>query len=206
MLDLMQQGGPMLWVLGVISLTAATIFFERMFYLHRVQIKTTDFLKGIFNIVRKGNTVEAVTLCEETPGPVAHMVRVAILEKNRGPEQVQRTMQEVGLSEIPRLEKNLSILLTLAQVCPLVGLLGTVLGMAQILHVIHDKAPLIHAGDLGGGLWQALLSTAAGLVVAIPSHVGHNFLVSRVEAIVLDMERSFTEVTIFFANLKETGT
>lgn len=201
MIEMLHQGGPLLWLIGLCSVGVVAIFLQRLYHLHRAHIGTGDFLKGIFNNVQRGNVVEAVSICEETPGPVAQMVRAAILEHRQGPGRVQQVMEEVGLTEIARLEKNLTLLLTLAQTAPLLGLLGTVVGMMQVLAQIQQKAPLVQAGDLGGGLWQALLSTAAGLAVAIPAYAGYNFLVSRVEAIVVDMERAFAEVMVFLAQV-----
>ncbi|HMO52346.1 MAG TPA: MotA/TolQ/ExbB proton channel family protein [Kiritimatiellia bacterium] len=193
-IDILGQGGPVMWLIAAIGATAAIVFLQRLFHLHRAQIKTTDFIRGIFTIVNKGNIVEAVSQCEETPGPVAQMVRMAILEREQGPERVRQVMREVGLAEIPRLERNLSLLLTLGQIAPLAGLLGTVLGMLEILAGITAQAPQVYAGDLSHGLWSALLTTAAGLGAAIPIYAGYNLLVSRVESILLDMERVFGEV------------
>lgn len=193
---ILTQGGAVMYLIAAIAVAAALVFLQRAFHLHRAQIKTVDFIRGIFNIVNKGNIVEAVSQCEETPGPVAQMVRMAILEREQGPERVRQVMQEVGLAEIPRLEKNLSLLLTLGQLAPLAGLLGTVLGMVQMLAAMTVHAPQVYAEDLSGGLYGALLTTAAGLAVAIPVHAGHQFLVSRVESILLDMERVFGEVMV----------
>ena len=203
MLELFHRGGPTMWVIGAISVLALMIFLQRLFHLHRAQIKTGDFLSGIFTVMGRGNAVEAISICEETPGPVAQIVRAAILERGGGRDRIQQVMEEIGLAEIPRLEKNLLMLLTLAQIAPMAGLLGTVLGMMQVLLEIQEKAPLIHAGDLGGGLWQALISTAAGLTVAIPAYAGYNFLVGRVETILLDMERAFAEVVVFLTSAEQ---
>jgi len=205
MLELIDKGGPTMWVIGAISVLALTIFLQRLFHLHRAQIKTGDFLSGIFTVMGRGNAVEAISICEETPGPVAQIVRAAILERGGGRDRIQKVMEEVGLAEIPRLEKNLLLLLTFAQIAPMAGLLGTVLGMMQVLLAIEAKAPLIHAGDLGGGLWQALISTAAGLAVAIPTYAGYNFLVGRVETILLEMERAFAEVLVFLTSADQQG-
>jgi biopolymer transport protein ExbB len=201
----MQRGGPAMWLLLACSLTAFTVFLERLLHLHRAQIKSADFLKGIYNILARRNMVEAVSICEETPGPVAHIVRAAILHNDEGEERIRQAIQEAGLSEIPRLERNLNLLVTMAQIAPLIGLLGTVLGMMQTLLAIQQKAPLVHAGDLGGGLWQALITTAAGLAVAIPTYAGYNFLVTRVEAVVLDMERSSIEILAFLVRRDRPG-
>jgi biopolymer transport protein ExbB len=198
----MDAGGPVMWLILAISLFAGILFVRRVLHLHRAQIKTTDFIRGIFTIVSKGNIVEAVSQCEETPGPVAQMIRMAILEREHGPERVRQAVQDVGLSEVPRLEANLGVLLTLAQVAPLAGLLGTVLGMLQSLQVMMALSPQVYAGDLSGGLWTALLTTAFGLASGISIYVGYNFLVSRVEAILLDMERAFGEIMLL---LPRTG-
>jgi len=199
------QGGPAMWLIMVISVAAGVIFLQRAFHLHRAQIKSTDFIRGIFTIVNKGNIVEAVSQCEETPGPVSAMVRMAILEREQGPERVRQVMQEVGLAEIPRLERNLSLLLTAAQLAPLTGLLGTVLGMLRSLQIMMNQAPQVYASDLSAGLWTALLTTAAGIAVAIPTYAGYNFLVSRVELIVLDMEQVFGEVMQLVSVTKNTS-
>lgn len=203
MLEWIRLGGPMTLLILGCGVVAAWVVAKRMLDLHRAQIKTGDFLKGIFNVVSRGNLVEAVSICEETPGPVAQMVRVAVLEQKQGRERVQRAMEEVALAEIPRLERLLPLLLTIAQITPLIGLLGTVLGMMDIMQTIHLKSPLLHAGDLDGGLWTALVSTAFSLSVAIPTYAAYNLLVSRVESIVLDMERSFGEIVLFLSRLEQ---
>lgn len=201
MIELMYRGGPAMWAILACSVLIVGLFLQRLFHLHRAHIRSGDFLKGIFTNLQRGNVVEAVSICEETPGPVAQIVRAAILEHKQGRLRVHQVMEEVGLTEIARLERNLTLLLTLCQATPMLGLLGTVLGMLQIHAAIQLQAPLVQAGDLAGGLWQALLTTAAGLAVAIPGFVGYNFLVSRVENIVVDMERAFAEMTVFLSSL-----
>jgi biopolymer transport protein ExbB len=200
MIELMQQGGPVMWMLLACSVLAGVIFLERLLHLHRAQINASEFLKGIYNILRRDNIVEAVSICEETPGPVPSIVRAAVLHHDEPSEQIARAIQEAGLHEVPRLERNLNMLLTLAQVSPLIGLLGTVLGLMQVLIEIEQNSPLVHSGDLSGGLWQALISTAAGLAVAIPTYTAYNFLVGRVESVILDMERSSGEILTFLVN------
>ena len=199
MFTLIQKGGPMMWLILAGSIVAAVVFLKKLFDLHRAQIKWMDFLKGIYNILARRNVVEAVSICEETPGPVASIVRAAILHHDEDKESIQRAIEEAGLAEIPRLERNLTMLATLAQVMPMMGLLGTVLGMMRVLLTFQEKSPLVHSGDLMGGMWQALISTAASLAVAIPIYAGYNLLVSRVESIVLDMERASVEILAFLS-------
>ena len=205
MLILIENGGPVMWMILFCSILAGLIFLERLLHLHRAQIGTADFLSGIYNIVNRNNIAEAVSICEETPGPVAHIVRAAVLQHDSSREVIAQHIVEAGTAEIPRLERNLNVLLTLAQVTPLLGLLGTVLGMMHVLLVVEEKAPLVHAGDLSGGLWQALITTAAGLAVAIPTYAAYNFLAGRVESIVLDMERASSQILGFLLNRSAKG-
>ena len=199
MSELLRQGGPMLGLILLVGLGAAAIFLERLYYLHRAQIKWRDFLLGIFNILKRQNIAEAVSICEETPGPVAQLARAAILHHDEGPVRIRRAMEETGLVEMPRLESRLPLLATLAHLSPLLGLLGTVLGLMRMLLMIQQKAPLVHAGDLSAGLWQALLATAAGLAVSIPAYAGYNLLLARVASVSLDMERAAMELENYFA-------
>jgi biopolymer transport protein ExbB len=205
MLELVQRGGPMTWLILLSSLLALIIFLERLLHLHRVQIKAGDFLTGIINILKRQNIVEAISMCDETPGPVARIVRSAILRHDEGKASLLRAVEISGYDEIPRLERNLPLLATLAQLTPLMGLLGTVLGMMQMLVAIEQKTPLVHVGDLAGGLWQALISTAVGLATAILAYAGHSFLIGRVESIVLDMERASGEIIAYFIGTSGPG-
>jgi biopolymer transport protein ExbB len=144
--------------------------------------------------LRRDNVVEALSICDATPGPVARLVKVAILSRDRGREGVREALEEAGLVEVPPLEEKLSVLATVAQITPLMGLLGTVLGFIKIFSALQTQGTLAHMEALSGGVWQALISTAAGLAVAIPCYAAYNYLVSRVNAIVLDMEKAATEI------------
>lgn len=197
-----QQGGVMMYVILACSILVLVVFLERFFHLHRAQIQSEAFLQGIYNILRKGNVVEAVAICEDTPGPSAHIVRAAILNRDEDDATVWRSIEEAGLQEIPRLERNLNLLGTATRVLPMLGLLGTVLGALEVLSAMEQNAPLVHAGDLTAGLWVALLTTAAALTVAIPAYAAHNFLVGRIESTVHDMERTSVDIYTFLRTLK----
>ena len=202
MLNLMGNGGPVIWLLLACGLFAALVFFERLFNLHRAQIAADDFLKGVYNILNRDNPVEAATICEEAPGPVARLALAAVLHHDDALENIGRAIEDAGLEEIPRMERGLGWLATLARITPLIGLLGTVLGMMDVLLAAHRAAPLVSMADLTGGLWAALSSTALSLVVAILVYAGYNLLVSRVESILLDMERSASALMNFMRQWK----
>lgn len=205
MLELMVKGGWIMWPIMICSITAAILFIERLFHLHRAQIKQDDFLSGIYTIVNRGNTAEAVSICDQTPGPVAHIVRTGLLHADEKPEELKQTITKAGLGEIPRLEKNLGGLLTIAQIAPLLGLMGTVVGLIDVFIGMEQNAPLAEIGDLSAGIWQALITTAVGLCVSIPAFAGYNFLLSRVERITLNMEYTAEEIYHFLVYDRAEG-
>jgi len=196
----LSQGGPMIWVILVVSAVAVVVFIERVLHFHRAQINSMEFLNGVRNVLKRDNVVEAVSICEATPGPVARLVKVAILNRDKGRDGVREALEEAGLVEVPPLEDKLNLLATIAQISPLMGLLGTVLGFIQVFMTLQSKLSLPTMQDLSGGVWQALICTAAGLAVAIPCYAAYNYLVSRVNAIVLDMEKAATEITNILAD------
>jgi biopolymer transport protein ExbB len=200
MIEWINSGGPVMWLILVCGFIALVIFLERFFHLHRAQIKIDDFLNGITTNLMHGNDLEAVSICDQTPGPAAHLVRTALLHRTDPKDELVKAVEQAGLTEIPRLERHMSLLITLAQVLPMLGLLGTVLGLLQILAALQAGSPLAEIGDLSGGLWSALLTTAAGLSAGIPACAGYHFLVSRVESIALDMEQAAGEIIYFLTH------
>jgi biopolymer transport protein ExbB len=189
----LSHGGPMIWFIVACSAIAVVVFIERLLHYHREQINSMEFLSGVRNVLRRDNVVEALAICDATPGPVARLVKAAILSRDRGREGVRETLEEVGLVEVPPLEAKLNLLATIAQITPLLGLLGTVLGFIKLFAAIQAQGTLANLNLLSAGVWEALISMAAGLAVSIPCYAGHSYLVSRVHAIVLDMEKAATE-------------
>jgi len=145
-------------------------------------------------VLRRDNVVEAISICDATPGPVARLVKTAILNRDNGRDRVRESLEEAGLVEVPRLEERLNLLATIAQLAPLIGLFGTVMGLMKTFDLILSKESAAHAGDLANGVYAAMICCAAGLAVSIPAHAAYNYLVSRVNSIVLDMERAATEI------------
>ncbi len=192
--NLLSNGGPVTWLLVLASAAAVAVFVERMLHFHRAQINSAEFLNGVRTVLKRANVVEALSICDATPGPVARLVKAAIMSRDQGRERLREALEEAGLAEVPRLEKRLNLLATISQLAPLLGLLGTVLGFIKVFMRLQEAGLYAHVGDLSQGIWQALICMAAGLAVAIPAYAGYNYLVSRVNAIVLDMERAATEI------------
>lgn len=203
MLNLIGNGGPVIWLLVACGLFAAIVFLERLFNLHRAQIVADDFLKGIYNIMNRDNMTEAATICEESPGPVARLALATVLHHDDTLENIGRAIEDAGLEEIPRMERGLGWLATLARITPLIGLLGTVLGMMEMLLAANRNAPLVQSADLTGGMWMALSATALSLIIAVLAYAGYNLLVSRVESILLDMERSASALMNFMRQWRQ---
>jgi biopolymer transport protein ExbB len=188
------KGGPMIWVILFASAVAIAVFIERMLYCHRAQINSGEFLNGVRTVLKRDNVVEALSICDATPGPVARLVKAAILNRDNGRERVREALEEAGLVEVPRLEEKLNLLATIAQLAPLMGLLGTVLGFVDIFGTMEQAGLNANVAMLSNGIWKALICTAAGLAVSIIAYAGYNYLVSRVNSIVLDMEKAATEI------------
>src|SRR5204863_491507 len=191
---LLRDGGPMIWLILLASAVAIVVFIERILHFHRAQINSMEFLSGVRNVLKRDNVVEALSICDATPGPVARLVKVAILNRERGRDGVREALEEAGLMEVPRLEEKLNVLATLAQIAPLLGLLGTMMGFLDIFGALQAAGIHAHMEQLAGGIWKALISTAAGIAVAIPCYAAYNYLVGRVNSIVLDMEKAASEI------------
>jgi biopolymer transport protein ExbB len=191
---LLAYGTLMTWLLLALSAIVIVVFIERLLHYHRAQINSMEFLNGVRNVLKRDNVVEALSICEATPGPVARLVKTAILNRDRGREGVRDALEEAGLLEVPRLEDKLNLLATIAQIAPLMGLLGTVMGFMSMFNELQQSGAFATPDRLAGGIWGALISMAGGLAVAIPTYAGYNYLVSRVNSIVLDMEKASTEI------------
>jgi biopolymer transport protein ExbB len=187
-----------MWLILLAAATAAVVFVERALYCHRSQINSAEFLSGVRTVIKRGNVVEAISICDATPGPVARLVKAAILHREQGRERVREAVEEAGLTEVPRLEEKLNLLATIAQISPLLGLFGTIIGFIHVFMNLQQAGLYAHiSGDphsLAAGVWESLICAAGGIAVAIPAHAAYNYLVSRVNKIVLDMERAAAEI------------
>lgn len=197
---LIQYGGQTMWVIMLVGAVALTVTIERVLALHQAQIHTTEFLAGVKNVLKRGSVVEAISICEATSGPVPRLVKAAILNRERGRARIREGIEEAGLSETPRLEANLNILKAITQIAPLLGLLGAALGLIEILYVLERQGMAVPFSELAGGLWKALLSTAAGIGLAVPCHVAAAYLSGRVDAILTDMEKASMEILRFLCD------
>lgn len=180
------QGGPVMYPLLFVSLLGFVLFIERSLYLHKGQIGTQDFLSGIKNLVRKKRLVEALTLCEDTPGPMARIVKSALLQYGESRESIRAAIQSAAIVEIPTLERRIGTIAALARVAPLLGFLGTLIAALQALYSLESFNG--DSGVLSKLLAQALVTSASGLAIAVMAMLAYHFLSGRVRALVHDFE------------------
>jgi len=189
-----------MWPILGCSIFAVAIIIEKFWHLHKIKIDTNQFLNSVLERIKKHQIKEAIELCDKTKSPIAHILKSGILKFDRPRPQIKEAIEDASIYEVPKLEKNLTMLATMAHVSPLLGLLGTVTGMVRCFQTIQAKATTLHPvspGDLAGGIWEALLTTVAGLLVAIPAFVAYNYLVNRVNNFILEMEKASTELVNF---------
>jgi biopolymer transport protein ExbB len=192
--EIIWSGGVVMWPIGLCSVVALGITIDRFFALRRASIDTSEFMDTMRQVLRQHRMQEAVEICDETDVPVARIVKAGILKSDRGKEDIREAIEDAGRIEVPRLERYLSALATCANIAPLLGLLGTVQGMIKAFAQIQNKKGQVNPSDLAEGIGNALVTTAAGLTVAIPVLVVYNYFVSRVDHMVLEMEISSSEL------------
>ena len=203
-LELMRDGGPSMWVILFCSVVALFIFLKKVFQFHREEINVGELLRGLFNVLRRDGFVEALTLCDHTPGPAARLLAAAIRAYERGDDDIRKAVDDAALEEIPKLERHINLLSTLGFVLPLIGFLGTVLGMMKVFQVAQTNEAF-SATDIAGAVNMALISTAAALAVAIPCYLAYNYLIARVNLITLDMEKASLEMLGFIERRRREG-
>lgn len=194
MLEIFQKGGPILWPILLSSILALGVFLERLIYYHRTTIHTGDFLRGVANLVEKGHLAEAVEECATTPGPVAQVAHTVLLRHRSAAPELRVIAEEAGRLEIPKLERNLPMLAMLVYVTPLLGLLGTVLGLLDAFFRISSQGGYATTAEIAGGVYQSLITTAAALGVAIPAYVAYSYLTARLDGFLREMERTGIEM------------
>lgn len=193
-----------LFVIIGCSIASFTVFIERLMQLSRSEINTNQFIIAMRKNIQDGNMVEAIQHCEQSGGSIATIIKAGLLKHNRSKEQIESAMEIAGLIEIARLERNAKILSLIAHIAPLIGLLGTVLGFIQAFAEMRLSGLVdISATRIGEAMEYALVTTAAGLVVAIPSVLAYNYIVSRVEGFVLEIQTASAEIVDLLLDREE---
>ncbi|MCA9527274.1 MAG: MotA/TolQ/ExbB proton channel family protein [Myxococcales bacterium] len=190
----LKQGGPLMVPILVFSVVALAVFLERAWALQSSKVVPRDFLALIRRKVKEGRAAEAVTLCEGNPSAVSRVVAAGVRHAGRPREVIKEAFEEVGRLEVAHLGRFVEVLGTIAAVSPLLGLLGTVVGMIEVFRTVvaevGDAAGPVNPGSLANGIWAALMTTAAGLSAAIPAFLGYKYLLSRLDRLAMEMEEA----------------
>ncbi len=190
MLELIFKGGYLMIPLIFCSVLALAIIIEKFITLRLIEIRSQKFAertRGIINGNEDNKVEKILALCEVTPSPLARILKAGIQKRNKSKEEIKEALEDAGSMEIPHLEKRLKILGTIVTVAPLIGLLGTVMGMIKAFNVIAAQG-VGEPGALAGGIAEALITTAVGLTIAIPSLVFYNYFMHRTDKIVRQFE------------------
>ncbi len=189
------EWNTVLVVIAGCSIVGMAIFFERLLFLRKAETDSNTLVINLRRAIREQNIMEAIRICEEKEGSVSNILRAGLLKHERAKDDIETAMEVAGLCEIARLEKNAKILSVIAHIAPLIGLLGTVIGFIQAFSEMRVSGLMdISTTRVGEAMEYALVTTAAGLVVAIPTVVAYNYLVSRINTIMLEMQMTSSEV------------
>lgn len=187
LIQLFKDGGIFMWPLLLVAIFGIGVVLERFYNLRRAAIDAEKFFKSLEEALRTGGPDKAAELCSKTPGPVASVIHAGLLRLHRGLDHVERAIENAGTVEMAFLERGLIWLATVANIGPLLGFLGTVSGMINAFQAIKAAGD-VEPTQVAGGISEALITTVAGLVIAIPIQFFHNLFASRIDQIIVDME------------------
>lgn len=187
------SGGPIFWILIVMAIAAIIVFLERFFELRRAQVDYEDFVKGVINVLERGNETEALAICEDTAVPVANVVATAIRHRHGAARLLREAVDSQGRAEIGRLDRRLAALAIIGQTAPAIGLLGTLIGFIRAVLLVNS-GELISRASLVGLSMEALVAAVLGLVVSIPAAIMYGILRVRMDRLIVDLEAAASRI------------
>ena len=187
--DLFMSGGWLMWVLVLLAAVMIFIFIERFIAIRRATKLDNNFMNRIRDFISEGNINAAIDLCRRTDSPVARMIEKGIERIGRPMGDIQTAIENVANVEVAKLETGLPWLASISGGAPMLGFLGTVVGMVQVfISMSASTSGAVELGQLSSGMYVAMVTTVGGLIVGIPAYFGHNYLVARIERLVFRME------------------
>ncbi|MFO8086726.1 MAG: MotA/TolQ/ExbB proton channel family protein [Bacteroidales bacterium] len=193
LMDLLWKGGWIMIPLAILSIIAIYIFVERYMALNKASKEETNFMNNIRDFMHEGKIDSAKAMCKNNSSPIARMIEKGIARLGRPLNDVNAAIENVGKLEVSKLEKNVAILATIAGVSPMIGFLGTVSGMIRAFYNMSMAGNNIEIDVLAGGIYEAMITTLAGLFVGIIGYIAYNILVARIEKVVFILEARTTE-------------
>lgn len=192
-LDLAIKGGWIIAILAVFSIIAVYIFIERYFVISRASKEDKNFMNNIRDFIHNGRVDSALSLCKNNSSPISRMIEKGLSRIGKPLSDINAAIENVGKLEVSRMEKNIAGLATIAGASPMLGFLGTVIGMIKAFYDMSMAGNNIDIALLSGGIYQAMITTVAGLIVGIIGYICYNILVARVEKLVFKLEARATD-------------
>jgi len=196
MVAILDKGGMILWIILLLSVIAAVVIIERLIYFRKIRTDEERMINRVKSTLEKGHFDEALSICENNPSPITNLMKVGIEHRHYRPDTIKSSIMDAANLEVPQLEKHLPALGTITYIAPLLGLLGTVTGNIKAFGVLGKLGVVGDPALLAKGIAEALLTTAAGLIVAIPAIIFYNYLVSKVNHMILRMENRVNELVL----------
>jgi biopolymer transport protein ExbB len=200
---LIEQGGPLVWVLLGLAFIGSVCVVERLFFFHRARINVGDLLVGLAHHVRRRSFAEALHEAARAPGPVARVAHAALLRYYLNRSDLRDIVQEAGQLEVPRIEKNIRAILGVSLLAPLVGMLGTLLGMLETFQKVSEQGGFTGPTELTSGVFTALITSVLGLTVAVPMYLFYMYFLGRAKRLVHRIERAGIEMVHLIADARE---
>jgi biopolymer transport protein ExbB len=201
--DLAFHGQVLIYLILFCSVVSFAIIIDRFISFHKAGLNRAKFMSKLSPILKREKIIEAISLCDKYPSALTRIIKSGVLKHDRGKTKICEAMKERAQLELSQLEKYLPVLATIAYIAPLLGFLGTILGMIEIFMQLHREVGLIGPGSLAGGLGEALFTTAAGIIVAIPAILAHNYFLSRMDEIRRDSDRTMSKLADIFPEQQE---
>jgi biopolymer transport protein ExbB len=201
--ELISNGGPLVWLLLGCLLLVIGVFMERLSYYHRAGLNVGEFLVGIASLIRRKNYAEALQECVATRVPAGRVIHAALLRHHAPREHLKEIVQEAGQMEVPRLERYLSILHTVAHAAPLIGLLGTIIGLLDSFTSLAAFNGIASPAEVARGVYSSLINSALGVAVAIPAYLCYSFLSAKARHLMHDLERAGVEIVNLIEDSKD---
>lgn len=203
--EYMDKGGPVMWPILILSIIGFAVMIERALVLRKARINVNEFLAKIRKALMVNRSLrDAVKICEQYQGPVASVMKAGLLKHGQPKEDVEKTIENAAMYETTRLERGLAVLATAANIEPMLGFLGTVTGMINSFDALA-KSGLSNPGLVAAGISEALITTAAGLIIAIPMQLAYNYYTSRINKFVRDVETSANMLLETYGEMERGG-
>ena len=194
LIEIFMKGGVVMWPILLCSVIGLAVVIDRFLMIRRAKINVPAFMVRVRGYIKNGDINAAISFCMQEKSPIGNMARKGLKKFRLGHQRVKEAIENAGRQEINTLERGLPILASIAGVAPMLGFLGTVTGMIQAFMTIEDLAGTANPSDLAGGIWEALITTAFGLIVGIPALAFYNYFLSGIKSFVSDMETVANDV------------